>query len=185
MPREFERTWKLFSIVTLFLGVGWIWLSKAPSGSTTTGGIPAPRQGFQAPDFSLFGSDGDSIQLAELRGQPVLVNVWASWCPPCRSEMPAMQRVYEAYRDQGFVILAVNAANQDQRSDATQFVEQLGLTFPILWDTDGEVSRQYQVSSLPTSFFVRRDGSIREVVVGGMSEALMEIRVQELLEEAP
>jgi cytochrome c biogenesis protein CcmG/thiol:disulfide interchange protein DsbE len=114
----------------------------------------------------------------------VLINIWTSWCPPCRAEMPALQQVYEAYRDQGFEILAVNATNQDSQQDAVGFAQELGLTFPILLDSTGEVSNLYQLRSLPTSFFVDSRGIIHEVVIGGpMSEALLRTRVQQLLEE--
>ena len=95
-----------------------------------------------------------------------------------------MQRVYSEYRDKGLEILAVNATNQDQLSSAIAFVEDMGLTFPILLDTDGEASRLYRLGSLPTSYFIGRDGKIEDVVVGGpMSEALLRIRVEQLLGE--
>ncbi len=168
----------------LFAGLGWIWFSKASPGSTTNGAIPAPQKGFLAPDFSLESSTGEVITLSSLRGQPVLINIWASWCPPCRAEMPAMQRVYQDYQAQGLIILAVNATNQDRASDALDFAQQNGLSFPILFDTTGDVSRQYRIRALPTSFFVDTNGIIREVVIGGpMSEALLRIRVQQTIEQ--
>ena len=102
-----------------------------------------------------------------LRGQPVLINFWASWCPPCRAEMPAMEKAYQQFQAQGFMILAINSAIQDDRSDADALVQELGLTFPILWDEDGAVTQAYQVKSLPTSFFVDKEGIIREVIIGG------------------
>ena len=114
----------------------------------------------------------------------MLINLWTSWCPPCKSEMPALQRVYADYQGQGFEILAVNATNQDNLADATAFAAQLGLKFPLLVDERGDVSRLYALRSLPTSFFVDSQGVIREVVIGGpMSEALLRIRVEQLLEE--
>lgn len=126
------------------------------------------------------------MRLSDLRGQPVLINLWASWCPPCKAEMPAFERVYEDYHEKGFQILAVNATNQDNLNNAIQFVQDYGLSFPILLDTNGEVSRQYQLNSLPTSFFVDRNGVIQQVIVGGpMSEALLRIRVEQLLQEKP
>ena len=99
--------------------------------------------------------------------------------------MPAMQRVYRDFKEQGFVILAVNATNQDTATKAADFVADKHLNFPILMDTDGTVSRNYQISSLPTSFFVGRDGIIREMVIGGMSETLIRTRVENLFEETP
>jgi len=99
--------------------------------------------------------------------------------------MPAMQRVYEKYRDDGFIILAVNSSFQDDPEKAQAFADELGLDFPILFDQDGNVSHLYQASALPSSYFVDRDGIIQQVVVGGpMSEALLNIRVEQLLEQA-
>ncbi|MBC8503947.1 MAG: TlpA family protein disulfide reductase [Anaerolineales bacterium] len=169
----------------LLLSAAWIWVSAAPEGSTSAGEIPAPQEGFLAPDFTLETLEGELMTLSELRGSPVLINLWASWCGPCRAEMPAMQRIHEKYGDE-FIILAVNATHQDSPNAAAAFVSELGLTFPILLDHDGSVSTQYQLRSLPTSFFVNRDGIIEEVVIGGpMSEALLQTRIESLLEEAP
>ena len=181
-------SWRFLSGLILFLGIVWIWFSSTNSSSVTSGRIPAPRQGFLAPDFQLPAAQESqpigSITLSDLRGQPVLINLWASWCPPCQAEMPAMQRVYEEYREQGFEILAINTTFQDDQDSAALFVSQKGLTFPILWDFDRIVSNLYQTRAMPTSFFVDADGVIRDVIVGGpMSEALLRIRVQQLFEE--
>ena len=173
--------WSLLLLV-LALGVGWIWISKASPEGTTGGKIPAPQKGFLAPDISLPTEEGQVITLSELRGQPVLLNIWATWCPPCRAEMPAMEAVYKDYSQDGFVILAVNATNQDDASEAMAFADSFGLSFPILFDKRGETSQKYKVRALPTSFFIDAQGIIREVVVGGpMSEALLRIRVDELI----
>lgn len=188
-PRS-ATSWNLLITGLLLITAAWIWLSKTSPGGTTNGAIPAPHQGFQAPDFSLQTLDNETLRLADLRGRPVLVNVWATWCPPCRSEMPAMQQIYQDYQDQGFVVLGVNATDQDSRSLVEEFVGQERLTFPILLDEAGAVSRNYLVRSLPTSFFIDPEGTIQEVVIGGpMSEALLRIRVENLLKagagEAP
>jgi peroxiredoxin len=96
-------------------------------------------------------------------------------------EMPAMQQVYDAYKDQGFTIVAVNATFQDSAADAQDFATELGLDFPIVLDVDGETADLYQLRSLPSSFFIDQDGQIREVVVGSMSESLLRVRVEQLL----
>ncbi|MFO7584258.1 MAG: TlpA disulfide reductase family protein [Anaerolineales bacterium] len=180
--QHLKQNWP--GLLALLLALGWIWLARAPQGATTAGLIPAPQAGFLAPDFSLDNLDGESVRLDDLRGSVVLINVWATWCPPCRAEMPAMQRVYEDYQAQGFEILAVNATTQDTFANLGPFVEEYRLTFPILLDVAGEVTRAYRVMSLPTSFFVGRDGVIREVVVGGpMDEALLRTRIEDLLKE--
>jgi cytochrome c biogenesis protein CcmG/thiol:disulfide interchange protein DsbE len=168
--------------VILLAGLAWIWTSRAVAGETTAGNIPAPRQGFQAPDFSLQNDQGDFVRLSDLRGKPVLVNVWASWCTPCRAEMPAIQRLYQDYQSRGLEILAVNSTTQDSVERAAAFAQDLGLTFPVLFDTDGEVARLYKVQALPSSYFIKPDGKIEEVVIGGpMSEALLRVRVEKLL----
>lgn len=171
------------SVIILTAGLVWIWVSKAPPGSVSSSGIPAPQAGFQAPDFELTSLEGKTYRLSDLRGRPLLVNFWASWCAPCRSEMPAMERVYQQYREQGFLILAVNSTHQDQASKAGAFTAELGLSFPILLDQDGSISGLYRVRALPSSFFIDERGTIKEVVIGGpMAEALLAIRVEQILE---
>jgi cytochrome c biogenesis protein CcmG, thiol:disulfide interchange protein DsbE len=174
-------TWSLWSLLILATGAAWIFISAAAPGTTSGGRIPAPQVGFLAPEISLPTAEGGSVSLSELRGKPVLVNFWASWCPPCRSEMPAMQQLYRELRDQGVVILAVNAANQDDRAAAQEFTRSLGLDFPIVFDLGGQAAGSYAVRSLPSSYFIDPDGVIREIVIGGMSEASLRIRLRKLL----
>ena len=134
-----------------------------------------------APDFTLPTLDGEDITLSDLRGRAVLINFWATWCPPCRLEMPAMQRVYERYKEEGFVVLAVNF--REGQEQVKPFVEELGLTFPVLLDEKGNVASQYRVIGLPSSYFVDKEGRIQTVQVGAMSEAFMEEQVQRLVGE--
>jgi peroxiredoxin len=177
--------WNLFSTLVLIFGAGWIVFSPPAQGTVTGGKIPAPQEGFLAPDFALRDASGATTRLSDLRGKPVLVNLWASWCPPCKAEMPAMQAVYEQYAPRGFTILAVNTTFQDDPAAALDFISSRGLTFPVLFDEDGAVSRQFMVRSMPTSFFVDAQGIIQRVVIGGpMSEALLRAEVERMLEEA-
>ncbi len=169
-------------MVILAGGIGWIWFSAVDPAVYSAQRIAAPQTGFLAPDFSLETPEGEIYSLSALRGRPVLVNLWASWCGPCRAEMPAMERIFNQYKDQGFLVLAVNATNQDNVVDAQRFGETYDLTFPILLDTDGRVSALYQLRALPSSFFISPDGKIQEVVIGGpMAEALLRTRVENLL----
>jgi cytochrome c biogenesis protein CcmG, thiol:disulfide interchange protein DsbE len=166
------------------LGLAWTVLSRPAAGSDLL--APVPQAGFAAPAFGLSDLDGQSVQLADLRGKVVILNFWASWCPPCRAEMPAFQTVYVSYRDQGLIVLGINAANQDTPQAMQAFLESLQPTFPILLDTSGDVNRLYAVEALPTTFFIGRDGTIRDRVAGGpLTVAGLSSRVEPLLREAP
>lgn len=178
------KRWLALMAATAVVGAAWIALSATPASGTSGGRIPAPRQGFSAPDISLAQMDGQPVELAQLRGQVVVINFWASWCPPCRAEMPALERAYQAERERGLEILAVNTTYQDQLPAAQAFVAEHGLSFPILLDTTGEAANRYHMRALPTTFFVDREGVIRKVIVGGpMSEATLRSTVDSLLEE--
>src|SRR4030066_905235 len=119
------------------LGLAWIWASAAPAAATTGGQIPSPRGGFLAPDFTLELLGGGQVTLSELRGKGVVINLWASWCPPCRAEMPAIQRVYEKTKGRGLEVLAVNTTFQDSERAAADFIQERGLTFPVPRDRSG------------------------------------------------
>ena len=173
---------RIIYLIILILGFAWIFVSAARSGVSTSGQIPAPQQGFLAPDFELKTPTGEAIKLSNLRGQAVLVNLWATWCPPCRVEMQSIEKVYREYQEKGFTVLAVNMTYQDDPLAVMPFVNEQGLTFPILLDESGEIANAYQLHSLPSSFFIRRDGVINEVVIGGpMSEALLRTRIEDIL----
>lgn len=171
----------LFSIV-LILGLAWILISADDSGITSPHEVAAPHPGFIAPDFDLNTLAGESIRLSDLRGTAVLINLWATWCPPCRAEMQTIEGLYNEYKSEGFTVLAVNMTYQDDPSAIMPFVRKQGLTFPILLDETGGMSADYELRSLPSSFFVDRTGVIREVVIGGpMAEALLRTRIENIL----
>lgn len=175
---------RVLYLIILAVALIWIFASADRADTATAGVIPAPRQGFLAPDFTLNTIEGEIITLSTLREQAVLVNLWATWCPPCRAEMPAIQKLYDEYKDQGFDVLAINMTYQDDFSAISPFVQENGLTFPILIDQTGEVARKYELRSLPSSFFIDRDGIIQEVVIGGpMAEALLRTRIESLFEK--
>jgi len=166
----------------LILGFAWILVSADKTGISTSGKIYAPQQGFLAPDFELQTTTGETVKLSDMRGQAVLVNLWATWCPPCRAEMPAIEKVYNEYKDDGLVVLAVNMTYQDDATKIEPFINEYGLTFPILLDETSDMAHAYQLRSLPSSYFIGRDGIIHEVVIGGpMAEALLRTRVEEIL----
>ncbi len=173
--------WMVMTGIILLAGALWIAFSAAPNrGGSAQGLQTAPREGFLAPDFTLQDLNGQTYTLSDLRGQAVLLNFWATWCPPCRAEMPAIAQVYEDYRGQGFLVLAVTA--DDTRADAAAFAAEYGLPFPILTDSSATAARAYRITSLPTSFFITPQGIIQKVVIGGpMSEAGIRANVEGLL----
>lgn len=179
-----SRRWSALMLVLFVAGVGWIWRSSISAGEVTEGHIPAPREGFAAPDFQLELLRGGKVRLADLRGKVVVINLWASWCPPCRAEMPALARAYAENRERGIEILAVNMTYQDNAQAAAAFVQEYGLDFKIPMDMQGEVGRLYQLRALPTTFFVDREGIIQRVVIGGpMSEGTIQSALAGLLGE--
>lgn len=187
MLKRLSLTWlDISAIALLSAGLIWITISQISPDQTTAGRIPAPAAGFLAPELVLTDMQSQSVDLIDLRGKAVIVNFWASWCPPCRQEMPALQTIHETYPDD-LVILAVNATQQDSISDINRFLWQIDLTFPILLDNQGTAMSTYQVRSLPTTFFIRPDGVINDVVVGGpISKAYLQSQVDTLLSfEAP
>lgn len=171
----------------LVLGVIWTFVSRIPVNNPPgTGSPPSPREGFSAPDFNAELLDGSRITLSELRGQAVVLNVWATWCPPCRSEMPALEKVYNDFKARGVVLIGLNLTSQDSEKAVIDFVQEYGLSFPVALDRDGSVQKKYKISGYPTTFFIDADGIIRSVVVGGpMSAALIQSKVEDLLKEMP
>ncbi|MCL4458737.1 MAG: TlpA family protein disulfide reductase [Chloroflexi bacterium] len=140
-----------------------------------------PLVGQAAPDFALSSLDGKLVRLSDFKGQLVLLNVWATWCPPCRAETPDLEAFFSEYRDKGVVVLAVNL--REDRSKVASFVAERHLTFPVLLDTTGKVGDVYRVEAIPTSFFIDRDGVIRGVKTGAMSQSEMVGRFSKLLGE--
>jgi peroxiredoxin len=169
--------WVGIIIAAAVIGSGWTWLSRAPEGLDD---VASPVAGRPAPDFTLQSVDGQTIKLADFRGKVVILNFWATWCPPCRAEMPALEEVYQARRDEGLVVLAID---QNEAPDSVKsFQAELGLTFPLLLDPGYTVSDQYRINLLPSTFFIGRDGVIRDVVFGGpMNRALLESKIESLL----
>ncbi|MDM5229597.1 TlpA disulfide reductase family protein [Cytobacillus sp. NJ13] len=139
------------------------------------------EKGNLAPDFELTDMEGSPVKLSDYRGKAVLLNFWASWCPPCRAEMPHMEKLYNKYKDENFDILAVNLTNTEKNSgDAEKFVKELGLTFTIPMDVKGEAGSDYNIMAYPTSYFIDSDGVIREKVLGALNEEYMEKEIKKL-----
>lgn len=113
----------------------------------------------KAPNFTLKSNTGKNIKLSELRGQVVLLNFWASWCGPCRQEMPLLEKLQQRYNALGFTVLGVNV--EEDPSKARTLLKDISVTFPILFDTQNTVSKQYKVSAMPSTVMIDRDGNMR------------------------
>jgi peroxiredoxin len=169
-------------IYLLVLIAGAAWIAFSADTTNASGKISAPQAGFTAPDFTLKTPDGEEYTLSELKGSAVLINLWATWCPPCRAEMPAIEKMVQEYKDQGLVVLAINMTYQDDPANVAPFIQEYGLTFPVLLEETGSVGAAYQMRSLPSTYFINRAGIIQEVVIGGpMSEALLRTRIEQIL----
>ena len=134
-----------------------------------------------APDFTLRSVDGPNLRLQEQRGRVVLVNFWASWCGPCRQEMPHLNKLYEKYRASGFVLLGINV--DDDTRNAADVAAKLGLKFPVLLDTDKTVSRLYDLATMPSTVLIDREGKVRFIHRGYLAgyEDAYDKQIRELL----
>jgi len=128
------------------------------------------EKGNLAPDFELKSFDGKAMKLSGLRGKKLILNMWATWCPPCRLEMPEMEKFYTDTKNEGIEILAVNLTQAEKsRNDVPAFIKANGITFPVIMDENGDVAKLYNVSSIPATFVIDTQGVIREKVVGPMT----------------
>jgi peroxiredoxin len=148
----------------------------------TTRGVDNAQRGLEAgqlaPDFILQFSDGKKTRLSDWQGQPVVLNFWATWCAPCKEEMPEFVAAYERYRDDGLVILGVNA--QESAGQAAGFMRQYAMTFPVALDARGDVQQLYNVRGLPTTVFIDREGRVTERWAGLLNERMLEELLAEI-----
>jgi len=137
--------------------------------SEDLGTVRGPEIGNMAPEFQLNNLNGPPVSLNDFRGKPVMVNFWTSWCPPCRSEMPFIQNTFtdKIWEDKGLVVLAIDIG--ESSSTVREFVENYGLTFPVLLDSTRDVSLEYYIRGIPTTFFIDREGIIQDIRIGPFS----------------
>jgi len=151
---------RLAIIIVLFVLAGFAGYIYSNLPTTTSVVI-----GDVAPDFTLEDTKGNQVSLSGLRGKVVLVNFWATWCPPCIEEMPSMERLNEAMADEDFVLLAINT-EKNGRSLVPAFLNKTPYNFPILYDDKGDVQKKYGVYKFPESFIIRKDGTVDQKIIG-------------------
>ncbi len=159
-------------LAVVLLGV-LLWSGLAASGNSAVPVLVAPGQ--PAPDFELMTLDGKTAVLEDYAGDVILINFWATWCPPCKAEMPAINAFYEANQEKGLTVLGINA--QEDRGTVSKFIATSGFTFPILLDSAGNVARQFQVNSYPTTIIVDRTGTIQTIHNGLITAEQLETLV--------
>lgn len=181
-----RRLWSI--IVGVFLMASGIWLLSSGTlldelwdalKGETNPASSVPLVGQSAPDFELKNLAGETIRLSDFKGKPILLNFWATWCGPCRAEFPELQAAAVEQKEK-VAIIGINMTTNDTPSQVPAFVAEFGVTFPIALDETGEVSRTYQVTGLPTSIFIDRDGMVREVRLGAINKAYIEAMLSKL-----
>ncbi|MBI5828789.1 MAG: TlpA family protein disulfide reductase [Chloroflexi bacterium] len=170
------------------LAIGVVVFVGLPAGQEATSGAalaasglpaPAPIVGSPAPDFTLSNTTGQARSLSDFKGRPVLINFWATWCGPCRIEMPAIEAAYQAHKAEGFTVLAVDL--DEPPADVTRFMAELNLSFEALLDPGAVVNDQYRIRAYPSSFFVGRDGIIAAMQIGSMTESQLDANLAKIL----
>jgi peroxiredoxin len=183
-----KRSQRNQTLVLLVVGVGLVFLAiaaylsipKAQAEIQTTVNSTIPvGVNFAAPEVQLKDLDGEQVALSDYKGQVILYNAWATWCPPCKEEMPTLQAYYEAHKDAGFVVIAIEDGQPVE--EVAAFVEEYGLTFPVWPDLKWVATTAFKTDSLPTSFVIDRGGTVRLTWTGAISREMLEKYVTPLL----
>jgi len=156
---------KILLIFLVIVGVGIIILLQTKDSSFNLSGRPRLGKGVSAPDFALPDLDGKTVNLADYKGKVVLLNIWATWCPPCVEEMPSMEKLHQELKDEDFEILAVSIDVSGAKA-VIPFMKKLKLSFSVLTDTEGAIKSLYQTTGVPESFIIDKQGIIVEKVIG-------------------
>jgi len=197
--RSFARRWLFPVVVVVAIAAAIWWLEARDSGGVSSTGerygptnlpaalVPAgasvkAEAGALAPDFLLESLDGDETRLSDFRGQPIVLNFWATWCVSCRKEMPQFVEAYEVHRDEGLAVIGLNL--QESESIIRPFADDFGIDFPVLIDRDGEVGDAYRLIGLPTTFFIGRDGVVESVFIGELKGEVQGTNVQDAIAQS-
>lgn len=157
-PARSKLTITLVSIVILAVTFGIVWLQSAKYEPLTVGK--------EAPDFVLPNLNEKSVRLSDYRGKVVFLNFWATWCKPCREEMPSMEVLYKNFDRDGLVVLAVSIDRVTTKKDIPPFVSSMNLTFPVLVDSWGQTDKRYKLMGVPETYIIDQQGILREKIIG-------------------
>jgi len=173
----------LIAIAGVAFGTSQARQDDSPAGEETGGEtiFPPAELDRPAPELTLDSLDGERVSLADFRGEVVLVNNWATWCPPCRAEMPELNAYYHDHKEQGFRVVAVEAG--DPAETVRAFVKEEGIDFTVLLDPENQSLKGFQNASLPNSYVIDRDGNLVLAWTGAINQATLEEHVTPLLEE--
>lgn len=167
-------------VVLLFVGAFFLYDSLredyAPGGlaSREESENPEPEQPVAAPDFTAVDGEGNEVSLSDYFGKPVVLNFWASWCPPCKAEMPHFESAYQENADIQFLMVNMTTSSRESLTAAKEFIQAEGYTFPVLFDTEGNAAAAYGASSLLVTFFIDSDGNLVTYGVGMLSAEILE-----------
>ena len=184
--KPLKQSMKSMPVILVALGIvlisasAFFILRDTPSQTSFTT-VPV-KVNYSSPELTLTDIQGNSHSLIDYRGQIVLINLWATWCIPCTKEMPALQSFYDKYKDDGFIVIAIN--DGDPKPDVLQFVEDYDLTFPIWLDpTYIATEEAFKTMNLPSSFVIDREGTVQLMWVGGITRQMLETHVAPLIEK--
>ena len=162
--------WYLFFVALLIAGPAWLWSSRLPVEADAEALSSQPAVGRIAPDFKLTTVDGETVQLSALRGKPVVLNFWATWCGPCQREMPSLQMASQRFEGQ---VEFLGIDQGEPLEVVSEYLDTYRISFTVPLDTDQAVGDRYQVRGMPTTFFVDADGVIQHLWVGEMNAIIL------------
>jgi thiol-disulfide isomerase/thioredoxin len=178
MPRK-RLDWIILTVVVAVVGSIWIGMTAVKASALNTAGKPARAElGYIAPDFTLTSPAGDEVVLSKLKGKPIVLNFWATWCPPCRAETPALVAAHKQWGDE-ITIVGVDVLESPQL--VTPFMSEYGIKYPIALDSAGEVAAAYRVISYPTTYFIDSSGTIVQIANGPVNEAFLQTQLANMV----
>lgn len=172
-----------FALLLILAGVGYNLLSQKVKPQQTTSAASSQTSKTSAPNFTVQDVNKNKVSLSDFQGKPVVLNFWASWCPPCKAEMPDYEKMYRQYSSQGVVFIMVNMTdgNRETTATANQFLKQSKYTFTAYFDVDSSAANTYGISSIPDSIFIDKNGNIVNAYEGMIDAATMKKNIEAIM----